>query len=80
MLHQFCATNFIYQLSRPLFEKKKKPFLQYRISNINYNITSGSRYPMPDKSAPVYITVGDGGNQEGLAVRYLEDVDQKYDQ
>ncbi|XP_019703961.1 phosphoenolpyruvate phosphatase isoform X1 [Elaeis guineensis] len=44
----------------------------YRISNINYNITSGSRYPMPDKSAPVYITVGDGGNQEGLAVRFSE--------
>eukprot|EP00268_Persea_americana_P023928 TRINITY_DN2344_c0_g1_i5.p2 TRINITY_DN2344_c0_g1~~TRINITY_DN2344_c0_g1_i5.p2 ORF type:complete len:125 (-),score=16.05 TRINITY_DN2344_c0_g1_i5:361-735(-) len=44
--------------------------LQYRISNINYNITSGDRYPIPDKSAPVYITVGDGGNQEGLAGRF----------
>ncbi|RWW82734.1 hypothetical protein BHE74_00008788 [Ensete ventricosum] len=43
--------------------------LRYRVSNINYNITSGSRRPVPDKSAPVYITVGDGGNQEGLAVR-----------
>ncbi|KAJ6829247.1 phosphoenolpyruvate phosphatase-like [Iris pallida] len=42
----------------------------YRISNINYNITSGNRYPVPDKSAPVYITVGDGGNQEGLAERF----------
>lgn len=42
----------------------------YRISNINYNITSGDRYPVPDKSAPVYITVGDGGNQEGLAGRF----------
>ncbi|XXG52101.1 hypothetical protein AAC387_Pa03g0503 [Persea americana] len=42
----------------------------YRISNINYNITSGDRYPIPDKSAPVYITVGDGGNQEGLAGRF----------
>ncbi|XP_038712544.1 bifunctional purple acid phosphatase 26-like isoform X2 [Tripterygium wilfordii] len=39
----------------------------YRISNIHYNISSGDRYPIPDKSAPVYITVGDGGNQEGLA-------------
>lgn len=42
---------------------------QYRISNVNYNITSGNRYPIPDKGAPVYITVGDGGNQEGLAAR-----------
>lgn len=44
----------------------------YRISNINYNITSGRRYPVPDKAAPVYITVGDGGNQEGLAERFSE--------
>lgn len=44
----------------------------YRISNIDYNITSGSSYPVPDKSAPVYITVGDGGNQEGLASRFTE--------
>ena len=47
-------------------------YLQYRISNVNYNITSGNRYPVPDKSAPVYITVGDGGNQEGLASRWEE--------
>ena len=44
--------------------------MQYRISNTQYNITNGDRYPIPDKSAPVYITVGDGGNQEGLAGRY----------
>ncbi|KAI3803056.1 hypothetical protein L1987_31204 [Smallanthus sonchifolius] len=43
--------------------------LEYRISNIHYNVTSGASYPVPDKSAPVYITVGDGGNQEGLASR-----------
>lgn len=42
----------------------------YRISNIHYNITGGAMYPVPDKSAPVYITVGDGGNQEGLASRF----------
>ncbi|XP_071716041.1 bifunctional purple acid phosphatase 26-like [Rutidosis leptorrhynchoides] len=42
----------------------------YRISNIHYNITGGVSYPVPDKSAPVYITVGDGGNQEGLASRF----------
>lgn len=45
------------------------PSFQYRISNIHYNVTSGEQYPIPDKSAPVYITVGDGGNQEGLAGR-----------
>lgn len=43
--------------------------LQYRISNIRYNVSSGYRYPVPNKSAPVYVTVGDGGNQEGLAGR-----------
>ncbi|GJX02859.1 bifunctional purple acid phosphatase 26-like protein [Tanacetum coccineum] len=42
----------------------------YRISNIHYNITSGVSYPVPDKSAPIYITVGDGGNIEGLASTY----------
>ncbi|XP_027920027.1 bifunctional purple acid phosphatase 26-like isoform X1 [Vigna unguiculata] len=44
----------------------------YRYSNMDYNITSGNRYPSPDKSAPVYITVGDGGNQEGLAATFLD--------
>ncbi|MBA0736440.1 hypothetical protein Gogos_009994, partial [Gossypium gossypioides] len=39
----------------------------YRISNIRYNVSSNERYPVPDKSAPVYITVKDGGNQESLA-------------
>jgi len=32
-------------------------------------VTTGDRYPVPDKSAPVYLTVGDGGNQEGLVGR-----------
>ncbi|KAL4295225.1 hypothetical protein GQ457_12G020100 [Hibiscus cannabinus] len=44
----------------------------YRISNIRYNVSSGNRYPVPDRSAPVYITVGDGGNQEGLAGRFRD--------
>lgn len=44
----------------------------YRFSNIDYNITTGNRYPVADKSAPVYITVGDGGNQEGLASRFRD--------
>lgn len=36
---------------------------------MRYNVSSGDRFPVPDTSAPVYITVGDGGNQEGLAGR-----------
>ena len=44
----------------------------YRISNIKYNASSGSSNPVPDKSAPVYVTVGDGGNQEGLAQRFRD--------
>ncbi|KAI3443894.1 hypothetical protein Pfo_000559 [Paulownia fortunei] len=44
----------------------------YRISNIRYNVSSGASYPVPDKSAPIYITVGDGGNQEGLALRFKD--------
>jgi hypothetical protein len=44
----------------------------YRISNINYNVSAGDCYPVPDESAPVYITVGDGGNQEGLAGRFRD--------
>ncbi|KAL8143821.1 hypothetical protein V2J09_016853 [Rumex salicifolius] len=38
-----------------------------RISNIAYNIVNGKCKPVIDKSAPVYITIGDGGNLEGLA-------------
>ncbi|XP_059635178.1 bifunctional purple acid phosphatase 26-like isoform X2 [Cornus florida] len=44
----------------------------YRISNIHYNVSSGDPFPVPDMSAPVYITVGDGGNQEGLAARFRD--------
>ncbi|KMT18973.1 hypothetical protein BVRB_2g030710 [Beta vulgaris subsp. vulgaris] len=44
----------------------------YRISNIHYNVTYGDRYPVPDKAAPVYITVGDGGNREGLAAKFWD--------
>jgi len=44
----------------------------YRISNTHYNISTGDRYPVPDKNAPIYITVGDGGNQEGLAGKFRD--------
>lgn len=39
----------------------------HRISNVAYNVVNGLCTPIPDQSAPVYITIGDGGNQEGLA-------------
>ncbi|KAL2254781.1 purple acid phosphatase 2 [Sesamum indicum] len=38
-----------------------------RVSNIAYNIVNGICTPVSDQSAPVYITIGDGGNLEGLA-------------
>ncbi|KAJ6897400.1 purple acid phosphatase 2-like [Populus alba x Populus x berolinensis] len=38
-----------------------------RISNIAYNIVNGKCVPVRDQTAPVYITIGDGGNLEGLA-------------
>ncbi|KAE8669976.1 Purple acid phosphatase 10 [Hibiscus syriacus] len=38
-----------------------------RISNIAYNIENGKCRPVKDQSAPIYITIGDGGNIEGLA-------------
>jgi hypothetical protein len=43
--------------------------LQERISNIAYNIVNGRCVPVRDQTAPVYITIGDGGNIEGLATR-----------
>ncbi|XP_057975821.1 purple acid phosphatase-like isoform X2 [Malania oleifera] len=43
-----------------------------RISNIAYNIVNGLCTPISDESAPVYLTVGDGGNQEGLAIQMTE--------
>jgi hypothetical protein len=41
--------------------------LQYRYTNIDYNITNGDCIPKPNPSAPIYVVVGDGGNAEGLA-------------
>ncbi|KAK4786188.1 hypothetical protein SAY86_002877 [Trapa natans] len=34
-----------------------------RVSNIAYNVVNGKCTPVKDKSAPVYITIGDGGTQ-----------------
>ncbi|KAK2978262.1 hypothetical protein RJ640_017113 [Escallonia rubra] len=43
-----------------------------RVSNIAYNIVNGICSPVSDQSAPVYITIGDGGNLEGLATNMTE--------
>ncbi|GJY74016.1 purple acid phosphatase 2-like protein [Tanacetum coccineum] len=43
-----------------------------RISNIAYNIENGLCTPKYDGSAPVYITIGDGGNQEGLLYEMVD--------
>ncbi|GAB2291777.1 prolyl aminopeptidase [Dionaea muscipula] len=43
-----------------------------RVSNIKYNITNNLCTPIKDELAPVYITIGDGGNIEGLATNMTE--------
>lgn len=45
--------------------------MQERVSNIAYNISNGLCDPVIDQSAPVYITIGDGGNLEGLVYEYV---------
>lgn len=43
--------------------------MQERVSNIANNLENGKCSPVKDQSAPVYITIGDGGNIEGLATK-----------
>lgn len=43
-----------------------------RMSNIAYNVTNALCSPVSNQSAPVYITIGDGGNQEGLTKEMTE--------
>ncbi|KAM7516180.1 hypothetical protein LguiA_005763 [Lonicera macranthoides] len=43
-----------------------------RVSNVRYNITNGESMPVRDPRAPVYITIGDGGNIEGLANDFMD--------
>lgn len=45
------------------------------MSNIAYNIVNGLCTPRSDHSAPVYITIGDGGNLEGLSTEYVMSMD-----
>lgn len=42
----------------------------HRVSNAKYNITNGACKPELDAAAPIYITIGDGGNSEGIAGEY----------
>ncbi|KAJ1698400.1 hypothetical protein LUZ63_006912 [Rhynchospora breviuscula] len=44
----------------------------HRISDIAYNIVNKNCTPVPNEDAPVYITIGDGGNIEGLAANMTE--------
>nr|XP_016511050.1 PREDICTED: purple acid phosphatase 2-like [Nicotiana tabacum] len=43
-----------------------------RISNVAYNVVNGECTPIRDQSAPIYVTIGDGGNLEGLATNMTE--------
>lgn len=43
-----------------------------RVSNVAYDIVNGKCTPVFDSSSPVYITIGDGGNIEGLAANFTE--------
>lgn len=45
------------------------PLVQERISNIGYDVVNSKCDPIKDDSAPIYITIGDGGNLEGLAIK-----------
>ncbi|KAI8013782.1 Purple acid phosphatase 5 [Camellia lanceoleosa] len=42
-----------------------------RISNIKYNITNELSLPVRDINAPVYITIDDSGNMEGIANNFI---------
>ncbi|KAM0830835.1 hypothetical protein ACQ4PT_065951 [Festuca glaucescens] len=42
----------------------------HRVSNVLYDIDNGKATPVFNASAPVYVTIGDGGNTEGLAASF----------
>lgn len=39
----------------------------HRVSNVAYDIVNGKSTPVRNADAPVYVTIGDGGNIEGIA-------------
>ncbi|XP_078171245.1 purple acid phosphatase 2-like [Carex rostrata] len=44
----------------------------HRISNTAYDIVNGKCSPVSNQDAPTYVTIGDGGNIEGLAANMTE--------
>ncbi|KAL9274727.1 Purple acid phosphatase 10-like protein [Drosera capensis] len=60
------------QLTIPLILSIVLKNVQERVSNIAYNITNKLCTPIKNENAPVYITIGDGGNIEGLANNLTE--------
>lgn len=63
-------TSFSY-ISRNIYTKDLTDASQERVSNIEYNVVNGKCSPVHDESSPVYITIGDGGNQEGLVTEWV---------
>ncbi|KAM1151739.1 hypothetical protein ACFX13_035221 [Malus domestica] len=53
----------------PQYEWLKEELPKERVSNVAYNIVNGLCKPVKDQYAPVYTTIGDGGNLEGLATK-----------
>ncbi|KAF9607630.1 hypothetical protein IFM89_037558 [Coptis chinensis] len=54
-----CKVDVVYARHVHAYERSE------RVSNIAYNVVNGICTPISDQSAPVYITIGDGGNLEG---------------
>uniref|UniRef100_A0ACD5TL11 Uncharacterized protein n=1 Tax=Avena sativa TaxID=4498 RepID=A0ACD5TL11_AVESA len=42
-----------------------------RVSNVVYDIVNGKATPVRDLDAPMYVNIGDGGNIEGIADKYM---------
>ncbi|CAL8175923.1 unnamed protein product [Prunus armeniaca] len=54
------------------YERSVRTCVQCCISNVAYNVVNANCTPVKDQSAPVYVTVGDGGNLEGLSTVMTE--------
>ncbi|CAH9083243.1 unnamed protein product [Cuscuta epithymum] len=77
-MHHYMEGESMRVLYEPLFVQYKVDVVfaghvhsyerSIRVSNIAYDIENGQCSPAKDGSAPVYITIGDGGNSEGLAI------------
>ena len=44
----------------------------HRVSNVAYDVVNGKSTPARDAAAPVYVTIGDGGNIEGIADNFTQ--------